>query len=130
MSHFKTLTTAAAIASMAVAPASALAASSASLTTDAAMRKGIRDAARIEAFGAKVSQVHVTCGARGKIGHTARCTGTFRLTRAGRSATYRLTPKAGVFNNSPGSLQYRVSARADHKVKGLPGRTDLAGFLQ
>jgi len=100
------------------------------LTTDAAMRKGIRDTARIEGHGATPSRIHVSCGPRGKIGHKAHCTGSFRLTRHGRSATYRLTARATVFNNSPGSLMYRVNARADRKVKGLPARTDLAGFLQ
>ena len=100
------------------------------LTTDAAMRKGIRDTARIEGHGATASRIDVSCGPRGKIGHRAHCTGSFRLTRHGRSATYRLGAKATVSNNSPGSLMYRVNARADRKVKGLPSRTDLAGFLQ
>lgn len=127
MSTFKVLI---ATTAMVMAPASALAASSTSLTTDAAMRKGIRDVARIEGLGARASRVRVSCGARGRVGHTARCSGTFRLTRAGRTASYRLTAKAGVFNNSPGSLQYRVNSRAVHAVKGLPARTDLSGFLQ
>jgi hypothetical protein len=99
-------------------------------TTDAAMRKGIRDVARVEVPGSTASRVAIKCGARGKVGHTAHCSGSFRLTLHGRFATYTLTSKATVFNNSPGSLQYRVDSRADHKVKGLPSRTGISGFLQ
>ena len=94
------------------------------------MRKGIRDVARFEVRGATASRVVVKCGARGKVGHTAHCTGTFRLTLHGLHATYTLTSKATVFNNSPGSLQYTVDSRADHKVKGLPFKTGISGFLQ
>lgn len=99
-------------------------------TTDAAMRKGIRDVARYEVHGSRASHVAIRCGARGKVGHTAHCTGSFRLTLHGRFATYTLTSKATVFNNSPGSLLYRVASRVDHKVKGLPAKTGISGYLQ
>lgn len=94
------------------------------------MRKGIRDVARVEVPGSKASRVAIKCGARGEVGHTAHCSGSFRLTLRGRSATYTLTSKATVFNNSPGSLQYRADSRAHHKDKGLPSRTGISGFLQ
>jgi hypothetical protein len=97
---------------------------------DAAMRKGIRDVARISAGGATASKIHVTCPPVAKVNQQRSCTGTFRLTKNGRSADYTLTSRNHVLRISKGAIEYRVSAKADHKVKGLPGSTDLAGFLQ
>jgi hypothetical protein len=97
---------------------------------DAAMRKGIRDVGRFAAEGAKVSAVHIKCVPVKKVNQKGKCTGTFRLTKAGKSATYTLTSKARTFRISPGAIEYRVSAHADKKVEGLPARTDLAGFYQ
>jgi hypothetical protein len=97
---------------------------------DAAMRKGIRDAARISADGATASKIKITCPAVKKVNQQRSCTGTFRLTKDGRSADYTLTSRNHVLRISPGAIEYRVVAKAQRKVKGLPGSIDLAGFLQ
>jgi hypothetical protein len=97
---------------------------------DAAMRKGIRDVARISADGATASKIKITCPPVAKVNQKRSCTGTFRLTKAGRHADYTLTKKNHVIRISKGAIEYRVASKADHKVKGLPGTTDLAGFLQ
>jgi hypothetical protein len=118
---------------LAVAVASPAAVASAAIKNpqaDAAMRKGIRDVARISAHGAKASQIRIHCRPVTKVNQKGPCTGTFRLTKNGRSATYTLTAKARVFRISPGAIEYRVAAKADRKVAGLPGSTDLAGFYQ
>ena len=97
---------------------------------DAAMRKGIRDVARFSADGAKASKIKISCPPVKKVNQKRTCSGTFRLTKDGRSATYTLTSRNHVLRISPGAIEYRVAAKADRKVKGLPGSTDLAGFLQ
>jgi hypothetical protein len=97
---------------------------------DAAMRKGIRDVARISAEGATASKIRITCPPVKKVNQQRTCAGSFRLTKNGRSADYTLTTRNHVLRISPGAIEYRVSAKAAHKVKGLPGSTDLAGFYQ
>jgi hypothetical protein len=94
------------------------------------MRKGIRDVARLTPGGATASKIKITCPPVKKVNQTRRCSGTFRLTKDGRSADYTLTSRNHVFRISPGAIEYRVAAKAAKKVKGLPGSTDLAGFLQ
>src|SRR4051794_8352057 len=97
---------------------------------DAAMRKGIRDVARLEAGGAKATNIKIRCVAVPRVNDKKPCTGSFDLTKSGRTAHYVLTKKARTFRISPGAIEYRVSSKATKKVKGLPGSTDLAGFLQ
>jgi hypothetical protein len=97
---------------------------------DAAMRKGIRDVARLEGNGAKATNIEISCVAVPKVNDKKPCSGSFALTKDGRTAHYTLTKKARTFRISPGAIEYRVSAKADKKVPGLPGVTDLAGFLQ
>ncbi|MCW3001781.1 MAG: hypothetical protein JWQ20_1079 [Conexibacter sp.] len=97
---------------------------------DAAMRKGIRDVARISAEGARASKIHITCAPVKKVNDKGACTGTFRLTKGARSADYTLTTKARVFRISPGAIEYRAYSKARHKVAGLPGSTALMGFYQ
>jgi hypothetical protein len=97
---------------------------------DAAMRKGIRDVARLEAGGAKATNVKITCVAVPKVNDKKPCTGSFDLTKDGRTAHYVLTRKARTFRIAKGAIEYRVSSKATKKVQGLPGSTDLAGFLQ
>jgi hypothetical protein len=97
---------------------------------DAAMRKGIRDVARVSAGGAKASAVRISCVPVKKVKQKGRCTGTFRLTKDGKTAAYTLTSKARVLRISPGAIEYRVAAKAAKKVAGLPASTDLAGFYQ
>jgi hypothetical protein len=97
---------------------------------DAAMRKGIRDVARLEGNGAKATNIKISCVPVPKVNDKKPCTGSFDLTKDGRTAHYVLTKKARTFRIARGAIEYRVSAKADTKVKGLPGATDLAGFLQ
>jgi hypothetical protein len=99
---------------------------------DAAMRKGIRDVARLNAGGAATANhIKIRCVAVPKVDDKKPCTGSFDLTTsAGATAHYVLTKKARTFRISPGAIEYRVSAKATKKVAGLPGRTDLLGFLQ
>lgn len=97
---------------------------------DAAMRKGIRDVARLEAGGAKATNIKIRCVAVARVNDKKPCTGSFDLTKSGRTAHYVLTKKARTFRISPGAIEYRVSSKATKKIKGLPGSTDLAGFLQ
>jgi len=101
------------------------------ITADAAMRKGIRDFARLGAREATASRIHVICRAVPKVGDKGRCTGTFRLTRRGRSADYELTSTAWTLRISPAAIQYRVAAVTDGRVPGLPRTTGgFSGFLQ
>ncbi|HEY6759369.1 MAG TPA: hypothetical protein VI318_07755 [Baekduia sp.] len=97
---------------------------------DAAMRKGIRDVARLEANGAKAHNIKVACVPVPKVNDHKPCTGSFDLTRNGRTAHYVLTAKARTFRIAKGAIEYRVASKAIKKVNGLPGSTDLAGFLQ
>jgi hypothetical protein len=112
-----------------LAPGAAMAAQNP--TADAAMRKGIRDFVRLETDGAgKASKLAVTCKAVKKVGQMRPCVGTFDVKVDGKTASYRLTKKARTFRIAPDAIEYRVSAVATKKVKGLPARTDLTGFLQ
>jgi hypothetical protein len=97
---------------------------------DAAMRKGVRDVARLEAGGAKATNIKVSCVAVPKVNDKKPCTGSFDLTKNGKTAHYVLTKKARTFRISRGAIEYRVSSKATKKVQGLPGSTDLLGFLQ
>lgn len=97
---------------------------------DAAMRKGIRDVARLEADNAKATNIRIACVAVPKVGDKKPCSGSFDLTKDGRTAHYVLTSKARTFRISRGAIEYRVSSHAAGRVAGLPGRTDLLGFLQ
>jgi hypothetical protein len=97
---------------------------------DAAMRKGIRDVARLEADNAKATNIRISCVPVPKVDDRKPCRGTFDLTKHGRTAHYVLTSKARTFRISPGAIEYRVAAHASAKVAGFPARTDLLGFLQ
>jgi hypothetical protein len=97
---------------------------------DQAMRKGIRDFARIEGGGAKATKLRVSCVPVPEVNDKKPCSGTFDVTKGGETAHYVLTRKARTFRISPGAIEYRVSAKATNKVAGLPARTDLLGFLQ
>jgi hypothetical protein len=97
---------------------------------NAAMRKGIRDVARLEGDGAKASNIKISCVAVPEVNDKKPCHGTFDLTKDGKTAHYTLTSRARTLRISEGAIEYRVSSRAAAKVAGLPGRTDLLGFLQ
>jgi hypothetical protein len=97
---------------------------------DAAMRKGIRDVARLEGDGAKAKNIKISCGAVPEVGDKKPCSGSFDLGKDGRSAHYVLTRKARTLRIGKGAIEYRVAAQASKKVAGLPARTDLLGFLQ
>ena len=93
-----------------------------------AMRAGIRAFAG-DAPKTTASRIAVTCAAIPRVGDVGRCRGTFRLTRAGRTADYRLTAKAATFRNTPHSIEYRLYARTAHPVRGVARSTGLLGFL-
>jgi hypothetical protein len=95
-----------------------------------AFKKGIRDVARLEGDGVTAKHIEVRCVEVPEVNDKGRCTGSFDLVKAGRTAHYVLTAKARTFRISPGAIEYRVASKATKKVKGLPGSTDLAGFLQ
>jgi hypothetical protein len=124
---FLPIITTAAIGLAAVAPA----AQADSNRAEAAMAKGIRDYARVVADGAKVSGVSVDAKAVDSVGEKHGVTGSFRLTKDGRTVTYRLTSKARVLRLSPSAIEYRLSARATKSAAGLPKSTgSFSGFLQ
>jgi hypothetical protein len=129
----RTITTLALLGATAMTPAAAIAATAPAHPHSAAgaMRKGIRDFARVAAHDARASRIHVSGEAVRKVGAEGTCTGTFRLTRAGRHADYRLTKRAGTLRISPNAIEYHVAAKAAKKVAGLPAGTGLfSGFLQ
>ena len=95
-----------------------------------AFKKGIRDVARLEGDGATAKNIKVRCVAVPEVNDKGACSGSFQLTKDGKTATYVLTKKARTFRISPGAIEYRVASKATKKVDGLPGSTDLAGFLQ
>jgi hypothetical protein len=97
---------------------------------DQAFKKGIRDVARLEGDNAKATHIQITCKPVPKVNDKGACVGSFDLTKNGRTAHYVLTKKARTFRISPGAIEYRVASKATKKVQGLPGSTDLAGFLQ
>jgi hypothetical protein len=121
------------LAAAVVAPTVATTAAQAAVKNpqaDQAFKKGIRDVARIEAGGAKPSNIRISCVAVPKVNDKGACTGSFDLTKDGKTAHYVLTKKARTLRLSPGAIEYRVASKATKKVAGLPGQTDLAGFLQ
>jgi hypothetical protein len=95
-----------------------------------AFKKGIRDVARLEGGGAKATNIKISCKPVPDVNDKGACVGSFDLTKNGKTAHYVLTKKARTFRISPGAIEYRVASKAIKKVKGLPGQTDLAGFLQ
>lgn len=95
-----------------------------------AFKKGIRDVARLEGNGATPSNIRIACQPVPKVDDKAPCTGSFDLSKDGKTVHYVLTAKARTFRISPGAIEYRVSSKATKKVDGLPGSTDLLGFLQ
>jgi hypothetical protein len=122
-----------ALAASVVVPTIATSAAQAAIKNpqaDAAMRKGIRDVARLEAAGAKATNIKISCVAVPKVNDKKPCSGSFDLTKDGKTAHYVLTTKARTFRISPGAIEYRVNSKAAKKVQGLPGSTDLLGFLQ
>ena len=98
---------------------------------EAAITKGIRDFARVAADGATASRISVDAEPVADVGDKAVVTGTFRLTKDGRTAVYRLTTKARVLRISPGAIEYRVSAQATKRAGGLPKSAGgFSGFFQ
>jgi hypothetical protein len=99
---------------------------------DSAMRKGIRDFARVGVDGgATASRIAIDCRRVADVGDRGRCTGTFRLTRNGRSADYRLTSSARTLRISPSAIEYRLAATATRRAQGLPRSTGgFSGFFQ
>ena len=113
----------------AASPAASSAA--ASNKAESAMTKGIRDFARVAADGAKVSQIHVDAESVARVGDKERVTGSFRLTKDGRTAVYTLTSSARVLRISPQAIEYRVAAKATKSAAGLPKSTGgFSGFFQ
>ena len=117
------------LTAIAATPAAALA--DGSDRAESAMRKGIRDYAANVAK-AKASEIRVDAAkAIDDVGEKTAVTGTFQLTKGGRTVTYRLTSKARVLRLSPSGLEYRVSAQAVKQAEGLPKSTGaFSGFLQ
>src|SRR3954447_26567159 len=113
-----------------LAPAGSAAAAIKNPTADAAIKKGVRDFVRYETDGGTWSKIDITCKPVKKVNQKGACVGSFRVTVDGKTVTYTLTKKARTFRISPGAIEYRLSAKADHKIKGAPSVTDLAGFLQ
>jgi hypothetical protein len=121
------------LAASVVAPTMATTAAQAAVKNpqaDQAMKKGIRDFARLEVGGAKVSHLKISCVPVPEVNDKKPCTGSFDLSKDGKTAHYVLTKNARTFRISPGAIEYRVSAKVTKKVAGFPSRTDLAGFLQ
>ena len=98
---------------------------------ESAMTKGIRDYARVAADGAKASQIKVDAKPVSDVGDKSTVTGTFRLTKDGRTAVYRLTSSARVLRLSPSGIEYKVAAKATKQAAGLPKSVSgFSGFLQ
>jgi hypothetical protein len=116
------------VAAAAPAPAPAATADRA----DAAMRKGIRDFARVGVDGsATASRISVDCKPVIDVGQKGKCTGTFALTKNGRTATYTLTSSARTLRIAESAIEYRLASKAARKVKGLPSSTgSFSGFFQ
>jgi hypothetical protein len=123
------------LALAAVLPLGAVVAAPASATVahphaEQAFRKGIRDVARLDAHGAKPSRIRISCVEVPKVDDTGACTGSFDLTRGGRTAHYVLTKRAATVRLSRHAIEYHVYSRAAEGVRGLPRETALLGFLQ
>lgn len=98
---------------------------------EAAMTKAIRDYARVAADGAKATQIRVDAKPVSDVGDKSTVTGTFRLTKDGKTAVYKLTPSARVLRLSPSGLEYRLAAKATKQAQGLPKSiAGFSGFLQ
>lgn len=95
-----------------------------------AFKKGIRDVARLEGDGTKAINIQISCKPVAHVHDKGACTGSFDLTKNGKTAHYVLTKKARTFRIAPGAIEYRVASKVSKKVIGLPTQTDLAGFLQ
>ena len=109
----------------------ATAAAQSSNRAESAMTKGIRDFARVGADGATASKISVDAKPVSDVGDKSTVTGTFRLTKDGRTAVYRLTSSARVLRISPAGIEYRVSAKATKAAAGLPKSIGaFSGFLQ
>jgi hypothetical protein len=129
--NFLPITIISALAIGAVPVASATAADGSHNRAEAAMTKGIRDFAEHAAGGAKASHIVVDAKAVDAVGEKATVTGTFRLTKDGRTATYRLTSKARALRLSPSAIEYRVAAKATRAAQGLPkSNAGFSGFFQ
>ena len=100
--------------------------------SDAAMRKAIRDYAKRSVRGEelKATRIKVDCVQATKIGSTRPCSGTFALTRAGRTAQYKLTKRSTTFRNSPGTIIATLYATATKKAPGLPASVKNSVILQ
>jgi hypothetical protein len=123
------LTTLTTLAVVAAVPTGAMAAKNP--TADAAMKKGIKDYARVAVTDTKASNIKIDCQPVTKVGQKGACVGMFSLTKGGKTAHYKLTSKARTLRLSPGAIEYRVSAVTKDKVKGLPASTgSFSGFLQ
>ena len=100
--------------------------------SDAAMRKAIRDYAKRSVKGEtlKVTKLKVECVQATEISSTRPCSGTFALTRKGKTAHYKLTKRANTFRNSPGSIIANLHATATKKAPGLPTSIKNSTILQ
>jgi hypothetical protein len=112
-------------------PAASPAAEGSTNRAESAIKKGIRDFARVAADGATASRIVVSAEAIPGVGDKSAVTGSFRLTKGGKTVTYRLTSKARVLRLSPSGIEYRVAAQAVKPATGLPKSTGgFTGFFQ
>ena len=121
------------LALLAVIATAIPAASTAQSTTraESAMTKGIRDFAKNGADGATASRIAVDAKPVSDVGDKSTVTGTFRLTKDGKTAVYTLTSKARVLRLSPSAIEYRLSAKATKSAEGLPKSIGgFTGFFQ
>ena len=100
--------------------------------SDAAMRKAIRDYAKrsIKGETLKATRISVDCVQATEISSTRPCSGTFSLTRSGKTAHYKLTKRSTTFRNSPGSMIATLHAVATKKAPGLPASVKNSTILQ
>jgi hypothetical protein len=129
-SKLLSLALAASVVAPTVAASGAAQAAVKSPQANQAFKKGIRDVARLEGDGTKASNIKISCKPVAHVNDKGACVGSFDLTKNGKTGHFVLTKKARTFRISPGAIEYRVASKATKKVKGLPGQTDLAGFLQ
>jgi hypothetical protein len=121
---------------LAVAVVSPVATASAAIKNPkpaAAMQRAVNDYADhgIEGKTLKASDMQFTCTAIPKVNDKGKCTGTFKLTYKGTTASYKLTSKAGTFRISKGAIEYHLNAAATAKAAGLPSHIGtFAGFYQ
>jgi hypothetical protein len=85
----------------------------------------------VAADGATASKIVVDAKPVAKVGAKSTVTGTFRLTKDGKTAVYRLTTSARVLRISPSAIEYKVAAKATKAAAGLPKSTGgFSGFFQ